>query len=108
MLQVEINASTLQCTVLDPINFAYCYVEYSYGEDCEASLLQHNIMSHVATTITSKNRLCYVAVAISNSASVTVILRGTYNIGKYILFQWTLPTNYSMIHCKHARAMSAL
>ena len=90
-LQVEINASTLQCTVLDPVNFASCYVEYSYREDCEASLPQHNVMSHVHTAITSESSLCYVAVAISNSALVTVILRGTYNGGKItlqVLMDW--------------------
>ena len=86
MLQVEINASILQCILLDPTSFESCYVEYSYGEDCEASPFESIVSNeshihHINVSITNENPLCYIAVAISNSTPITVILRGRYCAG---------------------------
>ena len=96
VLQVEIVADTLRCVLLDSVNFTFCYVQHSYEENCESDSLSlpKHAMSHLSdvlhfNTMDNPNgsKLCYVAVAVSKSASLTVILRGTYKEGiaiKYV------------------------
>ena len=93
VLKVRINASSIVCLLLMSNNFSSCYILYDHGENCEHLVETYKSMRNLSdiayfdADIMSREGLCYLAVAVSDSTPVTVILRGTFLTGSGITCQ---------------------